>query len=248
MKKLIIIAILTSVVTLCFAQTKTEADNMYKQEKYEAAAKAYEAILSKDGVSADIYYNLGNCYYKLENVPQSIINYERALLLDPGDDDIRTNLALARGKTTDKVTPPSEMFFVTWWHYVANSMSVNAWSTFAIIMFVLMLVGLLVYMFMGELLYRKIGIYSAMVMFVLVIIANFAGYSQNQSIGNHNNAIIITPAVSVKSSPNESSTDLFVIHEGSKVQILDASMKNWREVKFEEGKQGWVPLESIEII
>lgn len=240
---------MTLVLTLAAsAQSKEEADNLYKKEKYEAAAKAYEAILSRDGVSSAIYYNLGNCYYKLDNVPQSILNYERALMLDPGDGDIRANLALARGKTTDKVTPPSEMFFVTWWHDLANTMSLSAWSTLAIGAFVLMLIGLLVYMFVGELLYRKIGLYGAFVLLAVVLIANCAAYSQHQRIGQHDAAIVIAPAVSVKSSPNESSTDLFLIHEGSKVQILDATMKNWREVKFEEGKQGWVPTETIETI
>ena len=97
-----------------FAQSKSEADSLYIKEKYEEAAKMYEKILSTQGEAAEIYYNLGNCYYKLENVPYSILNYERALMLSPGDGDIRTNLALARARTVDRITPASEMFFITW--------------------------------------------------------------------------------------------------------------------------------------
>lgn len=230
------------------AQTKAQADELYKKEKYEQAAQVYEKILQNDGVAASIYYNLGNCYYKMDEVPRAVLNYERALLLSPGDDDIRNNLVLARSKTVDKATPASEMFFVTWWKALVNSMSINAWTTMAIGAFILVLLGILVYFFVGNIIARKVGAYGAIAMIVIVLISNIAAVSQNDLIENRNTAIVISPAISVKSSPSESSTDLFVIHEGSKVVILDNTMKGWREIKFEEGKQGWVPKESIEVI
>lgn len=249
MKRIVLFFISLTLVLSAFAQTKAEADGLYKKEKYQEAAAAYESLLkSKEGVSAALYYNLGNAYYKLDNIPLAILNYERALLLEPGDGDIRANLALARGKTADKVTPPSEMFFVTWWRGFCNSMSEYAWCIMSIGAFVLLLIGLLVYLYSHYLLARKIGVYGAMVMLVLVVLFNFAAYSQNQSLSNRNAAIVIAPAISVKSSPADSSTDLFVIHEGSKVEILDASMKQWKEVKFEEGKQGWIPASAVEVI
>ena len=251
MKRFIIILtffILHSSFFISFAQTKGEADELYKEEKYTEAVVAYEKLLKGDVVSANIYYNLGNAYYKLDSIPLAILNYERALLLEPGDADIRANLALARGKTVDKVTPPSEMFFVTWWHNLCNTMSSHSWRAFAITCFVLMLIGILAYMFVPILLIRKIGVYGAMMMFAFVVFANFAAYSQNKALQDRNTAIVIAPAISVKSSPNESSTDLFLIHEGSKVEILDSTMKEWREVKFEEGKQGWLPVSAIIVI
>ncbi|MCR5313298.1 MAG: tetratricopeptide repeat protein [Bacteroidaceae bacterium] len=230
------------------AQTKTKADELYGKEKYEEAAKLYERILDKEGVAAEVYYNLGNCYYKMDEIPRAVLNYERALLLSPGDGDIRANLVLARSKTIDKSTPPSEMFFVTWWKSLVNSMSMTAWTVIAIISFVLLLVGILMYFFMSSLTLRKTGVYGSIVMLVVVVLANIAAYSQNDLLLNRNTAIVMEAAVSVKSSPSDGSTDLFVIHEGSKVQILDNSMKGWVEVKFEEGKQGWVPKSSVEVI
>ncbi len=245
---LILLFLITS-LSIFGKGTKADADALYKAEKYSEAVSAYETLLkSSEGVSAPLYYNLGNAYYKLDNIPFAILNYERALLLEPGDGDIRANLALARGKTVDKVTPPSEMFFVTWWHNLCNSMSGHSWSVVAIGCFVFMLCGILAYMFVPQLLVRKVGVYGAMVMLVLVILANFAGYTQNRAFSKRDFAIVLSPVVSVKSSPNESSTDLFLIHEGSKVQILDSSMKLWREVKFEEGKQVWIPVSAIEVI
>lgn len=248
MKRIYLLLITLSVALFSRATTKAEADELYKSEKYTEAVAAYESVLKEVGISAAVYYNLGNAYYQLDNIPLAILNYERALLIEPGDGDIRANLALARGKTIDKVTPPSEMFFVTWWHDLCNCMSSYAWSIFAIACFVLLLLGILGYMFSTQLLLRKIGVYGAMLMLLLVVLANFAAYTQNKAFTERNSAIVLAPAISVKSSPNDSSTDLFLIHEGSKVQILDSSMKEWCEVKFEEGKQGWIPVGAIERI
>lgn len=230
-----------------FAVSKVEADKLYTQENYAEAAEAYQAVL-QSGVAAEVYYNLGNCYYKLDKIPMAILNYERALLLAPADADIRANLALARGKTVDKVVPPSEMFFVTWWRNLTNSMSIDAWSTLGLAAFVVILLGLLAYMFATPLWARKLGVYGAMALFLFMLVANLAALSQYAGLKHHDTAIILSPAVSVKSSPSERSTDLFLIHEGSKVEILDNSMKDWIEVKFEEGKQGWIPTNTAEVI
>lgn len=228
--------------------TKQVADSLYEKEEYAEAVAVYEDIIANKGVSAEIYYNLANSYYKQDDVARAILNYERALLLDQGDEDIRTNLALARGKTTDKVTTASEMFFVTWWKSLVNTFSVDEWAVIGITSFVLMLAGIIAYLFMSSLLMRKIGVYGALALFVVTIVANVAAMYQRYSITHRNTAIVMSPVISVKSSPSETSTDLFLMHSGSKVTITDNTMKDWVEVKLEEGKIGWVPLESIEII
>lgn len=228
--------------------SKSKADALYGKEQYREAAAAYEALLKNEGEAAEIYYNLAGCYYKLDDIPHAVLNYERAFLLDPGDADIRANLALARGKTIDKVVPPSEMFFVTWWRDLTNCMSIGAWATLGITAFILMLVGLLIYMFVSRLAARKVGFYSAVVLLAVCVIANLAAFSQHYGQTHRDTAIILAPAITVKSSPSDKSTDLFLIHEGSKVEILDGTMPEWKEVKFEEGKQGWVPASALEVI
>ena len=249
MKRIFLISIMLACVSLMQAAiTKADADALYEKGNYEEAAAAYESLLKVEGLAAEVYYNLGNCYYKLDKIPFAVLNYERALLLDPGDGDIRANLALARGKTVDKVVPPSEMFFVTWWRDLTNCMSMDSWTIVGFSAFILMLIGILVYRFVPQLLARKIGFYSAMFLFALVIIANFAAFSQHRDLTHRNTAVILAPSVVVKSSPSDRSTDLFLIHEGSTVEILDNSMKEWMEVKFEEGKQGWIPVNVAEII
>lgn len=248
MKKVFLTLLLAVMVPMLHAATKTQADALYERERYTDATKAYEALLSRGKVAAELYYNLGNCYYKMDEIPRAILNYERALLLDPGDGDIRANLALARGKTIDKVVPPSEMFFVTWWRNLATSMSIDAWAVNGIVAFVLMLVGIAAYVLSSRLVVRKSGFYMAVVMLVIVLVANLAALSCHSDFVHPSAAIVLEPSVSVKSSPTHNSTDLFLIHEGSKVEILDATMREWIEVKFEEGKQGWIPARTVEVI
>ena len=245
---LVLIAILSVTSLTAAAQTKQKADDLYAKENYTEAAQIYEAIIREQGVSKDVYYNLGNCYYKLDSVALSILNYERALMIDPSDGDIKVNLALARGKTSDKVTPPSEMFFVTWWRSLTNIMSINSWLIIGFVAYVLMLGCILLYAFMSNVALRKWSFYGCLLMLFIAVVANLCALSQHLTIVNRHYAIIMSPAVTVKSSPSDTSTDLFIIHEGAKVEMLDQSMKEWCEVKLEEGKVGWVPVDAFEQI
>ena len=248
MRHIIIITLSMLLALPSAAATKAEADALYGKEEYQKAAKAYTSILATDGVASEVYYNLGNCYYKLDNIPQAILNYERALMLDPGDADIRANLAFARGKTLDKVTPPSEMFFVTWWRNFTHIQSLTAWARWAIACFVLALISLAFYFLAYNMTVRKTGFYLGAALMLLVVMANLAAYTQYVETVKLTSAVVMSPSVSVKSSPSAHSTDLFLIHEGTKVEILDHTMKDWYEIKFEEGKQGWLPAETVEII
>lgn len=230
------------------AQTKAAADMLYKSEKYEEAAKQYEHLLKQQGPSAVLYYNLGNAYYKGELIPRAILAYERALLLNPADRDARFNLELARLNTADKQTPPSEMFFVTWWRQFSCLLSPQGWAVVAFVSFVLLLVGVLLYAFSSVLRVRKCGIYGAMFLCVVAIISNLSLLTQWYALNHRDAAIVMTPAVVVKSSPSENSTDLFLIHEGTRLRILDSTMREWREVEVEDGKQGWIHKDDMEVI
>lgn len=228
--------------------SKQQGDSLYMKGEYEKAVSIYLNLINKYGHASQLYYNIGNCFYKLGNVHKSILNYERALKLSPGDNDIRENLALARGRTVDKVTHPSEMFFVTWWKNLTMIMSVDQWGGFAILSFVLSLIGVLFYVLISNIAIRKIGVCTFVTFFLIMILSNFAAVSLRNQTLEHLYAIVSAPVRSVKSSPNEESVDLFVIHEGAKVEILDNSIKGWCEIKLEEGKIGWIPADYIEII
>jgi tetratricopeptide (TPR) repeat protein len=229
------------------AVTKAEADSAYVRGEYQQAIRDYETLL-KQGASADLYYNLGNAYYRTENITRAVLNYERALQLSPGDGDIRFNLQIARSKTIDKIVPESEMFFVTWYRSLVNMMSVDGWGRTALVSLALVIVLFLVYLFSARVWMQKVGFFGGGVLLVLFVISNFFAWQQRQNILYRQGAIVVAPSVTVKSTPAQNGTDLFILHEGTKVIITDGSMKNWREVRLADGKKGWIESKKIEVI
>ena len=229
------------------AVTKEQADSAYAQGHYQQAVKDYEQLL-KQGVSAELYYNLGNSYYRMDEMPRAVLNYERALLLSPGDRDIRFNLQMARSKTIDKITPESEMFFVTWYRSLVNLTSVDGWARLALVALALAIVLALLYLFSSPIWLRKVGFFGAFGLLLLFIVANFFAYVQKQSFVARSGAIIMSPAVTIKSTPAKQGTDLFILHEGTKVEITDGTMKQWKRIRVADGKEGWLETSQIEVI
>jgi len=229
------------------AVTKAEADSAYVRGQYQQAINDYEELL-KQGASADLYYNLGNAYYRTENIPEAVLNYERALLLSPGDRDIRFNLQIARSKTFDKIVPESEMFFVTWYRSLVSMMSVDGWARTALVALALTIILLLVYLFSEKIWLRKTGFFGGVALLVLFVVANIFAWQQKQELLHRKGAIIFAPAVTVKSTPAANGTDLFILHEGTKVDITDGSMKDWKEIRIADGKEGWIESKHIRVI
>ncbi len=229
------------------AITKQNADDEYAKGNYQQAIKDYQEIL-KAGVSSEIYYNLGNAYYRTDNITQALLAYERALQLSPGDNDIRFNLQYARSKTIDKITPETEMFFVTWYNSLVNFTSVDRWANTAIVSIVMALLLILVFLFAPQMWARKSGFYGSAVFLLLFAFANLFAFQQKHELETKQGAIVIAPTVNVKKTPAASGTDVFVIHEGTRVDITDRGMKQWRGVKLADGREGWLKTSQIEEI
>lgn len=247
MKKLLFILLSVIYIIPLSAQTKEQADSAYAAEKYDEAITMYTAVL-QEGIHADIYYNLGNCYYKTDRMAQAILNYERALLLEPGNSDIRFNLDLARTKTVDKIIPESEMFFITWGRNIVNLTGMDGWASIGVTAFILTCILLLLFFFSNRIVLKKTGFFTALFMLVVVILSNVFANIQHEKIYHRTGAIVISNSIVVKSTPNESGTDLFVLHEGTRIEIIDDSMKDWKEIKLADGKIGWMPTEAMEVI
>lgn len=244
----ILMVLLTGLVLSVSASTKAEADKAYQENNFKGAIEIYESILAQGLESTELYYNLGNSYYKDNNMAKAILNYERALLLSPGEEDIRYNLEMAKSKTIDKVTPKSEVFIVTWINGVRDLMNESAWAKTAIFCFIILLFGLSAYIFGNKLYIKKSGFSIAVVFLCLTVVSHIFADAQKDKMMIRNASIVVQPSVTAKSTPNESGTDLFVLHEGTKVFIEDNSMKGWKEVSLEDGSRGWVPSETIEQI
>ena len=227
--------------------TKAEGDSAYMRNDFAAAIEIYEALL-QNAEAPEVYYNLGNSYYKSGDIARAILNYERALLLAPGNADIRANLEVARAKTIDKVTPVPEIFFVAWTKSLINCLSVDAWAKYGIAFFLLLLVSLALFFFSKQTRWKKAGFFCGLVCLVFTVLCNVFAAEQKSALTQRNKAIIVAPSITVRSTPSESGTSLFVLHEGCKVEIKDNTMREWKEITLEDGKVGWVPASDIEVI
>ncbi len=228
--------------------TLAEADSAYIQGDYLTAIGIYESIIENQGVNATLYMNLGNCWLKRDEVAKAILCYERAYLIDPSDPDVKFNLELARTKTVDKVNQVNQLFIVVWFKKLLAVLDVNGWAIMTVILFAAAILFTGVLLFSKKRALRKIS-FSFSVFFLLLSILSFIfATTQMGNIRNRDTAIIMSPSVTVKSTPTSSGTDLFIIHEGRKVQILDSSMKEWVEIRLEDGNTGWVPVNVMEII
>ncbi|WP_026472987.1 tetratricopeptide repeat protein [Alkaliflexus imshenetskii] len=224
-----------------------KANRYYTENQYEEAIEAYEEILKSGVESSYVYYNLGNAYYRQGLLPSAILNYERALLLTPHDRDIRHNLNLAYSQITDKIEPVGEFFLARWFSNLRNNTDSDTWAIISIVSFILFLAGLLFYFFAKTILVRKLTFFLA-VLAVLASGITFA-FSNNQKhrLINRNRAIVFSPSVTVRSAPEAGGTELFVLHEGTRVKILQ-TIGHWLEVEIEDGNVGWIHASHLEVI
>ena len=236
-----------SLQSSAYALTKQNADDEYKKGNYQQAIKDYEELIRLQP-SADLYYNLGNAYYRTENTTQAILAYERALQLNPGDKDTRFNLEFARSKTIDKITPESEMFFFSWYRSLVHLMSVDMWARIAVTSIVLALLLLLVYLFASRLWMRQVSFYGAIIFLLVFLAGNFFAWQQKQQVEGRRGAVITAPSVSVKKTPGKTGSDAYVLHEGTHVTITDRSIANWFAIRLDDGRDGWLPVKSVEEI
>ena len=246
-KTLLIVALLMMCASANAVVTKQMADAEYAKENYQEAIKQYNEIL-KDGVSADVYYNLGNAYFRTGNITQAILSYERAGKLAPGNDDIRFNLQFARSKTVDKITPQPEIFFVTWYKSLVNLTDSNTWAVVSVLCFVLALVMLALYLFCTNGVLVRSGFYMGVLFLLAFAVTTFLSWQQKKQAVTHDGAIIVAPTVTVKNTPAASSGNSMVLHEGTRVDITDRTMKGWLGIRLTDGREGWLHTEEIEEI
>ena len=245
---LVLLALVMSTLPLATsAATKTSADQEYKRGNYPQAIADYKSLLKKTP-SAEVYYNLGNAYFRSDSIPQAILAYERAALINPGNSYIRFNLQFARGKTIDKVAEPDEMFFISWFRSAANLATVDGWATMVLFSAALLGCCILLYFFSSRILVRKVGFGCAIAFAILFVLTNIFALYQKNALTNKEGAIIMAPAANLKKTPIRSGADEAVLHEGTRVDIADRSIKGWLGVKLADGREGWIEENTVEEI
>lgn len=224
-----------------------KANELYTKEKFKESIDAYNQILMTNMESPEVYYNLGNAYFKTNQFPKAILNYERAKLLSPDDEDINFNLQVANQHVVDAIQELPGIFITRWWNSLINSQTTDAWAVISIITFVIFLILAGLYFFARSVDIRRVAFFSAWVLFGVSMLTWSFAATQKSRLVNHNYAIVMAPTVTVKSSPSEKGTNLFIVHEGLKVKVTD-KLGDWLEVKLADGNKGWLLNESIERI
>ncbi len=249
MKKLAIYIICLLAVNSIYAQdTRFEKGNtLFSEEKYEEAINTYSEILNSGVESSEVYFNLGNAYYKSGKLPEAILNFERALLLTPHDKDVKYNLEMVNTQITDKLESVGEFFLLKWYNDFKSTNKSDNWAIISIITFAISVLGFGIFLFSRRRVLKQLSFSGAIILLVVSLFTFSFSSSQKEKLTNRNSAIIFEPSVSVKSSPSAGGTDLFILHEGTKVNILE-ELGEWRRIVIRDGNEGWMPATAIEVI
>lgn len=223
-----------------------QANTAYNSGNYDSAIVIYEKILDAGMESVPVYYNMGNAYYKLHEFPMAIYYYEKALKLDPSDEDVQTNLAIANAAIVDKLDPVPQSFIVKWWRSLRSALSGNQWAWCSIAAFALLLFMLFLFLRARKVGLRKLGFFMGLIFLVVFALSVVFAFQLKQIGDAQDQAIVMTPTVTVKSSPSTNSVDLFVLHEGVKVEVMD-TQGEWAQIRIANGSVGWLEVSEMRI-
>ena len=250
MKKAYVILFMMMVVAEVSATTDSlyqKANSFYQKGEYETALNVYRDIVDTGFESSDLYYNMGNAAYRSNSIGYAVLYYEKALKLDPSHEDALHNLGFISRYRVDTFEQVPELFFRSWTDAFVKSLSEQVWSILAIILFSIILVNLLIYLFSHRLFIKKTGFVTAVVGMVLFIISLSSALAQHRNIIRPDAGIILSPSVVVKSSPSDTGTELFILHEGTRVRVNE-EVSGWRNIRVIDGREGWIQTIDFESI
>ncbi len=224
-----------------------QGNDYYQQKQYDKAAETYQKIINMGYEGVVLYYNLGNAYYREGKIGYAILYYEKAHRLSPGDNDINHNLTIANTKTIDKINTLPTFFLFQWWESLLALFSLTGWTYLAYLFYILLLAAIGIYFFAKKALIQKYSFFAGISSLVLLIItASLLIINLNREL-NVKHAIIVEQTATVKLSPDPTSNDAFIIHEGLKVREED-HVDNWVKIRLKDGKEGWLPVSDLKTI
>lgn len=215
------------------------AGQLYTGTKYQDCIRKYQYVLARGFESAEVYYNLGNAFYKSGNATYAILNYERAKKLAPNDDDIQYNLELARTQVVDNIVPLSGPGLIRWWWESASAVPINIWGILSITTFFMFLALFGLFLLSGTFRVKRLSFWISVAAISVSAITFAIGENLQSNLVNHNTAVITDRSVRVKASPSETGTELFIVHEGVSVRVTD-QIGEWLYISLPDGNKGWV--------
>ena len=253
MKKTLYTLLVLLVSLSAFAQQTTVASlwnnavEAYSAGKYDEAAEAYLSIEKSGQVSPELFYNLGNTYYRANKIGKAVLYYERALKLDPSNKDAQNNLQLARLKTLDKIDAVPEFVLLTWIKNIRSAISSDGWAVLSLLLLAVALMLMLLYLFSRRSRIRKLFFILSLVCFFVTAVSFLFSLALASNARESSSAVVTETLGSVKSAPQTGGNSIFILHEGTKVKILE-NVGEWYKIEIEDGRQGWIKANDVEII
>lgn len=251
MKRIVAFIALLTISSLVFASVDDslmqQGNAAYQSGDYDRAIRCYQEIVNHGNEGAILYYNMGNAYFKSKQTAEALLWYERALRLDPSNEDIKHNIAYANMQITDKIEVLPELFVVRWWNALSKSMTVTGWAVMAVVFGALFALSIALMLVSRR---RWLSVTAVVLAFISLLIAIFSlifASKESKRYIQQPEAIVMQSVVNAKGTPDESGTSLFVIHEGLKVAVTDR-VGTWVEIRLPNGEKGWVEATSIEVI
>ena len=220
------------------------AQKAYQEKDYVKALESYKSILNNNVEAAELYYNIANCYYKIDSIGRAIQYYEKARKIVGDDDDIMFNLKIAHAKTVDKIEPMSEFIMSSTWKSIVNSKTIDSWANYSLLNFSLIFVALILFSITRLPALKKLFFGIAVLLLLLSILFYFLAKSRSLADSTINQGVVIQNSLPIKSAPQENATDLFVIHEGTIFKILE-DQTLWLKIRLDNGNVGWVKKQAI---
>jgi tetratricopeptide (TPR) repeat protein len=250
MKKIIYILIVL-LSNLSIAQNNklfTNANSLYNDGKYQEAIQSYEKILNNGVHSSELYFNLANAYYKLNEIAPSIYYFEKAKQLSPNDKDIENNMPFAQNMTVDEIDNIPETGLSKIITSITNTFSFDGWAMFSVVFVFLFVILFLGYYFSYSTMIKRLSFVLSFVVLFFSVLTLFLAFQKEAYSKNDKPAIVFAQESAIKNEPNLRSETAFVLHEGTKVQVLETYNKNWTKVKIANGKTGWIANTDIKTL
>lgn len=249
--RLLTIFLLTSLYLTSFSQDPqtlvTTANNAYNEGRYDSALNVYHLVEKEGFESSQLYYNMGNAYFKKNDIPSAILYYEKAKKLAPNDEDIDYNLGIANSMIVDKIERVPELFYKKWWNYFYFMFNADTSAALFLVSWFILVFFIGLFIVSKTRRYKKLAFFAGL-FFLFTSLATFGLSSQRYYFGKEQHeAIVFTPTITVKSSPTASAVDLFVIHEGTRIYLLD-EVQDWVKIRIQDGSIGWLPSGSVKKI
>lgn len=249
MKKYIYIIIMVFISLGLNAQTQNklfeQGNKQFKNKEYEMALKSYLSIEKQNIFSSELYYNIGNTYFRLNDYTNSILYYERGLKLDPNNEDLNTNLKVAKARLKSDVYVIPNFFLVRWWNNITNLFTPYGWAIVSITLLLITCILFIFYYFSFD---KKVLLFYSLILSILFfIISCFSGFTRQNELSSKNQAIVFGEQTIGKDSPDKNSSDKMRILKGQKIKIMDKE-DSWIRIKTEDGKEAWIETKNVVVI